>query len=92
MQRVAVVNRSGATFDVVNIRAFIGDDQGALELTHVLGVDSKVCLKRNLYVHTLWHVDEASARPNRGVQRSKLVVAGWNYCAEVLFENLWVLF
>ena len=58
VQRVRVVDRSGATFDVVNVGTFVGDDQRALELTHVLGVDAEVGLKRDLHVNALRDVNE----------------------------------
>jgi len=34
--------------DVVDVGALLADDQGALELAHVLGVDPKVGLQRHL--------------------------------------------
>ena len=77
-----------APFHVVHIGALVGDDQGAFELAHVLGVDPEVRLQRDVDVHARWHVDERAARPHRGVQRGELVVAGWDHGAEVLLEDL----
>ena len=59
----------------MHVRILVDDDQRALELAHVLGVDPEVGLQRDLDVHTLGHVDERSARPHGGVQRGELVVA-----------------
>ncbi|CAB4560887.1 unannotated protein [freshwater metagenome] len=87
-----MVNRCGATLDVVHVRALISDDQGSLELTHVFGVDSEVGLKRNFYVNTLWYVDERTTGPNGRVQSSELVVTRWNNGAEVFLEDFRVLF
>ena len=91
MQGVGLVNRCGTALNVVNVGILINDDQGAFELTHVLGVDAEVSLQRNVHVDTLWHVDERSTGPDSGVQCGELVVACWNDGAEVLLEDLRVL-
>jgi len=46
VQRVGLVNRRGAAFHVVHVGALVHDDQGPLELAHVLGVDPEVGLQR----------------------------------------------
>ena len=86
-----LVDRCGAALDVVHVAALVGDDQRALELAHVLGVDAEVGLQRDLDVHAGRHVDERAARPDRRVQRGELVVAGGDDRAEVLLEELGVL-
>ncbi len=91
VQRVRAVDRRGAALDVVHVGVLVDDDQRALELAHVLGVDPEVGLQRDLDVHALRHVDERPAGPDRGVQRGELVVAGRDDRAEVLLEQLGVL-
>src|SRR3954451_20226426 len=91
VQRVAGVDRGGAALDVVHVGTFVDDDQGPLELTHVLGVDPEVGLQRDLHVHALRPVDERPARPDAGVQRGELVVAHRDDRPEVLPEQLLVL-
>ena len=91
VQRVGLVDRRRAALDVVHVAALVGDDQRALELAHVLGVDAEVGLQRDLDVHARRHVDERAARPHRRVQRGELVVAGRDDGAEVLLEELGVL-
>jgi len=49
-QRVRLVDRRGAALDVVHVGALVDDDQRALELAHVLGVDTEVGLQRDLDV------------------------------------------
>src|SRR6202044_466003 len=83
VQRIRLVDRRGTTFDVVHVGALVDDDQRALELAHVLGVDPEVGLQRDLHVHALRHVDEGAAGPGRGVQRGELVVAGRDHRAVV---------
>ena len=85
------VDRRGAALDVVHVRALVDDDQGPLELAHVLGVDPEVGLQRDVDLHALRHVDEGAAGPHRGVQRGELVVADRDHRGEVLLEQLRVL-
>ena len=75
----------------MNLAAFVGDDQGALELAHILGVDSKVSLKRLVDVDTRRDIDERAATPHGRVQRRKLVVVRWDYRSEVLANQVRVL-
>ena len=62
VQRVGGVHRRRAALDVVHLAALVGDDQRALELAHVLGVDAEVGLQRHLDVHARRHVDERCRR------------------------------
>ena len=91
VQRVGGVDRRGAALDVVHAGTLVDDDQGPLELAHVLGVDPEVGLQRDVHVHALRHVDEAAAGPDRGVQRGELVVAHRDDRGEVLLEKVRVL-
>ena len=81
----------GATLDVVNVRAGLGDDQGSLKLPHVLGVDPEVRLEPHLDVNAFGHVHERSAGPHRGVQCRELVVVGRDDGREVLTHDVPVL-
>src|SRR3712207_7554122 len=47
--------------------------------------------QRDLDVHARGHVDERAPRPDGGVQRGELVVAGRDHRAEVLAEQVFVL-
>ena len=91
VQGVRLVDRCGASLDVVHVGVLVGDDEGALELAEVLGVHAEVRLQRNGAVHPLGHVDERSTRPHGGVEGSELVVAGWHCGTEVLLEQFRVL-
>ena len=91
VQRVRVVDRRGTTLNVVNVRAFISDDQCALKLPHGFRVDTEVGLKRDLNMYARRHIDKRATRPGRGVQRCKLVVTCGNRLAKVLLEQFRVL-
>src|SRR5205823_2333399 len=53
-----------ASFYIVHLGSRLGDDQRALELAHVLGVDAEVRLQRYLHLHALGHVHKRAARPD----------------------------
>ena len=91
VQRVGRVGRRRAALDVVHVGALVDDDQRALELAHVLGVDAEVGLQRHVDLHALGHVDERAARPHRGVERRELVVGRRDDRAEVLPEQVLVV-
>ena len=42
VELVVVAHGGGAAFEVADVRAFVGDDQGALKLAGVFGVDAEV--------------------------------------------------
>ena len=82
VQRGGVEFRRGAAFHVGQLRAFVANDERALELAEILGVDPEIGLERMLHFHARRHVDERAAAENRGVQRAEFVVAGRDHFAE----------
>ena len=91
VQRVGRVDRRRAALDVVDLRALLGDDQRALELAHVLGVDPEVGLQRHRDLDPGRHVDERAARPDGGVERRQLVVVRRDDRRPVLAHEVLVL-
>ena len=75
----------------MHLGALVDDDEGALELPHVLAVDAEIRLQRHVDGHAGGHVDEAAAAPHRGVERRKFVVLRRNDSAEVLAQQVRVL-
>ena len=91
VQRLAGVRRRRAAFHVVHLGALVDDDQGALELSHVLAVDAEIGLQRHVHGDAGRHVHEAAAAPHRGVERRKLVVLRRDDGAEVLAQQVGML-
>jgi hypothetical protein len=75
----------------MHVRAFVDEDERALELAHVLRVDAEVRLQRHLDLHARRHVDERAARPHGRVERGELVVVLRDDRPEVLTEQILVL-
>ena len=80
--------RRGAAFHVHHFRAFIGDDERALELAELLAVDAEVGLERMLHLHAGRHINERAATEDSAVERREFVVASGNDLAEPLLEDL----
>ena len=57
-KRGGVELRRGAAFHVGQLRAFVADDERALELAEVLGVDPEVSLERMFHLHSRRDVNE----------------------------------
>src|SRR5437588_2604523 len=88
VQAVAGIGWSSTSLDIVDIRARSGDNQGALELTHILGIDTKVGLQGNFNAHALWHIDKAATAPHRAVERGEFIIGWGNNGAEMLFDDV----
>ena len=61
MQRVGGIHRRGTALDIMHLRAFLDDNQRALELAHVLSVDPEVRLERNIDLDARRNVHERAA-------------------------------
>ena len=80
----------GATFHVHDFGAFIGDDEGALELAELLGVDAEVGLQRVADFDAFGDVDEGAAGEDGAVEGAEFVVGGGDDFAEPGAEDLGV--
>ncbi|MNR55716.1 hypothetical protein D3C85_1761460 [compost metagenome] len=74
MQLIAVAYRSRAAFDVADIAAFVGDQDGAFELPGFGGVNTEIGRQFHGAAYALRHIDEGPVRGHRGVQRGEEVV------------------
>ena len=72
-------------------RALIDDDKRVLKLARALGVQAEIRLQRDGHLHTLRHVHERAAGPDRAVQRRKLMIARRNELHEVLLHHVGIL-
>ena len=91
MQCGSVKFRRRAALHVSHFRAFIGDDECALELAEIFGIDAEVRLQRMLHFHAGWHVNERAAAEHGGVQRAKFVVGDRDDFAEPFPENFRIM-
>ena len=74
VQLVLIAHRRRAAFEVAHVRAFLGDDQRAFELTGLGGVDAEVGRQLHRAAHALRHVHERAVGEHGGVQRREEIV------------------
>ena len=91
MQRGGIEFRRGAALHVSHFRALIDNDERALELSKVLGINPEVGLQGVLHFYARWHVNKRATAENGGVQRAEFVVARRNHFAEPFPKNLRVI-
>ena len=75
----------------MHLRTLVGDDQRALELAHVLGVDPEIGLERHLDLDAFGNVHERSAGPHGRVECGELVVGDRDDRGEILLHDLGML-
>src|ERR1019366_7651484 len=68
VQLVGVAHGRGAAFQVADGSAFVGDDQGALKLPGVLGIDAEIGGELHGTLDTLGDVAEAAVAEDGGVE------------------------
>ena len=92
MQRRRVKLRRRAALHVSHFRAFIGNDEGALKLTEVFGVDAEVRLQRVFHFHPGRDINERATAEHSGIQRAKFVVSDRDNFTEPFPENFRIVF
>ena len=87
VQLVLVPHRCGAALEVAHRGAFLGDDEGPLELPGVQGVDPEVRAQFHRAGHALGNEDERAIGEDGRVQGCEEVVVGWDDPSEVLLNQ-----
>ena len=60
MQLGGIALRGSASFKIADVRSLVGNNESALELPRILGVDAEVCRKLHRAAHAGRHVDKRS--------------------------------
>ena len=92
VELVFVALGGGAALKVAHVRAFVGDEEGALELAGVLGVDAEIGAQVDGTAHPLGDVAEGALAEHRRVEGGEKVVGGGHHRAEVLLHKVGVFF
>ncbi len=88
VELVFVAHRRGAAFEVADVAAFFRDDQGALKLAGVFGVDAEIGAELHRAAHAFGHVDEGAVGKDRAIERRKVIVAHRHDPAEPLSDEV----
>ena len=87
MQLVFIAHRGGAAFKITDGRAFVGDDECALKLAGVFGVDAEIGAQLHRAFHAFGDVAEAAVGEDGAVQSGEEIVGIGNDGAEVLADQ-----
>ena len=88
VELVLVAHRRGAAFEVGDVAALFGDDQRALELAGILGVDAEIGRQFHRAAHALGHQHEGAVAEHRGVEAGEDIVALRHDAAEIFLDQL----
>ncbi len=91
MQLVFVAHGRCATFEITDVAAFVRNDERALKLPGIGGVDAEVGRQLHRAANALGDVDERTITEDGRVQRGKIIVASRHYRTEVLPDELGML-
>jgi hypothetical protein len=88
VELVLVAHRGGAALEVADVRALLGHDERALELTSVGGVDAEIRRQLHGTADAFRHEDERPVGEDRGVEGGKEVVRVRHHAAQVLLHEV----
>ena len=91
MQLVFVALRRGAAFEIADIGALVGDDQGSLELAGVALVDAEIGRQFHRAAHAGRHVNERAVGEHCGVQGREEIVRSRHHGTEILLHQFGML-
>ncbi len=88
VELVLVTHRRGAAFEIADVAALFGDDQCALELAGVFGINAEIGRQFHRTADALGDVDEGAVGEDRSVQAREQIVALGNDATEILFYEI----
>ena len=88
VQLVFIAHRRGAAFEIADVRALVGDDQGALKLPGILCIYAEICAQLHRAADALGDVDKGAIAEDRAVQCRKIIVVHRHNLAEPLLHEL----
>ena len=91
MERALGILRRGTALNVVNLSAFVRDNQRPLELADIRRIQPEIRLKREIDLDALGDVNERTARPDGAVQRCEFIITIRDDRPEKLPEKIGVL-
>ena len=91
VQLVLVPHGCGAALQVAHVGAFVGHDEGALELTCTPGIDPEVAGKLHRAVYSLGDVAEGAVGEDSGVEGRVVVIPDGHHRCQVLAHQVGIV-
>ena len=91
MQLVLVALGGGAAFQVRDITAFVGDDDGALELARLRRIDAEIGAQLHGAANALGHIDKGAVGEDGRIERGEEVVRHRYHRAKVRLHQIGIV-
>ena len=91
VQLIFITHRSGAAFEITHVTALIGNNEGALKLPRLSGVNSKIRTQLQRTPHPFGDIYKRAIAEHRRIKRGKKVVRVRHHRAEIFFDELRML-
>ena len=91
MKLVLVAHRRGAAFEIADVGALIGDDQRALELAGLAGIDAEIGGELHRATHARRYINKAAVREDGGIERGEEIVRHRHHAAQIFLHQLAVI-
>ncbi|MNZ97911.1 hypothetical protein D3C78_1171760 [compost metagenome] len=88
VQLVAVAHGRRTPFDITDVTAFVGHQNGALELSGFFGVDTEIGRQFHRATHAFRDVNKGPVRGHGGIECSKEIIVTRHNGADVLFHQI----
>ena len=91
VELVFIPHRRRAAFEIADVRALVGDDERALKLAGVGGIDAEIGRKLHRAAHAFGDVTKRTVGENGGVQRGKKIIRVGHDHAEIFADEIGML-
>ena len=88
MELVLVAHRCGTTFKIADVGAFVANDERALELSRVAGIDAEIGGEFHWAAGVLWYIHKRTIAEHGGIEGSEIVVTIRNHLPKILAHQV----
>ncbi|MNZ52933.1 hypothetical protein D3C78_707970 [compost metagenome] len=88
VQLVAVAHGRRTPFDVTDVTAFVGHQNGTFELSGFFGVNTEIGRQLHWATHAFRDVDKCPVGGHGGIERGKEIIVTRHNGADVLFHQI----
>ena len=91
MQLVLITHRGRTAFEIGDVGIVVGNDEGALELSCVAGIDTEVGTEFHGTAHALWDIDEGTVAEYGRVEGCKEIITIRDHTTKVFAHQIGML-
>ena len=91
MELVLIAHRSRTSLKIRHIRIIVGNDERALKLSCIAGIDTEITAQLHRTTHTLGDIYERSVAEHRTIEGGKEIVAIRHHRAEIFLDEVGII-